>query len=100
MTTERLDLARGQEPSPSVSTQQAYERTATAPPTIDDEWIEEIEHPVVVAHQAEPALSLSGTIVSIKRGRRDFALSDDEWVTRVGLPHDAKAFVSEGAVGA
>jgi hypothetical protein len=39
----------------------------------------DVEQPVVLAHKSKPVTRLKGVIRSIKPGRRDLALSDQEW---------------------
>ncbi|MCI0487121.1 MAG: hypothetical protein L0229_11035 [Blastocatellia bacterium] len=38
-----------------------------------------VEYPVQLAHTSEPVLRLAGTISVIRSGKRDPALSDQEW---------------------
>ena len=45
----------------------------------------EIEYPVSLAYTAEPALRLVGKVKVMGCGRRDFALSDQEW-QGLGMP--------------
>lgn len=47
--------------------------------SIADETVLEVEYPVQLAHTSEPALRLAGTVSVIRPGRRDLALSDQEW---------------------
>jgi hypothetical protein len=49
-----------------------------------------VEYPVQVAHISEPVLRLAGTISVIRSGRRDVALSDQEWQD-LGLENTADA---------
>jgi hypothetical protein len=46
---------------------------------IKDEAMLEVEYPVQLAHTTEPVLRLAGTVSVIRTGRRDLALSDQEW---------------------
>jgi hypothetical protein len=39
----------------------------------------DVEQPVVLAYKSKPVVRLTGVIRSIKPGRRDLALSDQEW---------------------
>lgn len=52
---------------------------------IKDEAGLQIEYPVVLAHTPEPVLRLAGRVSVIHPGRRDLALSDQEW-RDLGLP--------------
>jgi hypothetical protein len=46
---------------------------------LQDEAEPEIEYPVQLAHASQPVLRLAGTVKVICPGRRDLALSDQEW---------------------
>ena len=50
-----------------------------------DEAVLEVEYPVQLACVPEPVLRLAGTVSVIRLGRRDLALSDQEW-RDLGLP--------------
>ena len=52
---------------------------------LQDEAAPEIEYPIQLAHTPEPVLRLAGTVKLICPGRRDLALSDQEWQD-LGLP--------------
>lgn len=54
----------------------------------------EIEHEVLLAQVTEPAMRLIGKVSAIRRGRKDLALSDDEW-QNLGLPDDAEQAVTQ-----
>lgn len=58
-------------------------------PTVDsivtDETVPALEYPVSLAYLSEPSLRLKGTISTIRLGRRDLALSEQEWQD-LGLP--------------
>ncbi len=44
-----------------------------------DEAVLEVEYPVQLAYTPEPVLRLAGTVSVIRPGRRDLALSEQEW---------------------
>jgi hypothetical protein len=46
---------------------------------IKDQAVMEVEYPVQLAYTREPVMCLAGTISVIRPGRRDLALSDEEW---------------------
>jgi hypothetical protein len=52
---------------------------------INDEAGLQVEYPVQLAHTPEPVLRLAGRVSVIRPGRRDLALSDQEWCD-LGLP--------------
>lgn len=52
---------------------------------LSEEAMPGVEYPVQLAHTPEPVLRLAGTIKTIRPGRRDLALSEQEWQD-LGLP--------------
>lgn len=49
------------------------------PASVQNEAVLEVESPVQLAYTSAPALQLTGTVSVIRSGRRDLALSDEEW---------------------
>lgn len=49
------------------------------PAGVQNEAVLEVESPVQLAYTSAPALQLTGTVSVIRSGRRDLALSDEEW---------------------
>jgi hypothetical protein len=47
--------------------------------SVEPELLPDVEQPVVLAQKPKPVIRLKGIIRSIKPGRRDLALSDQEW---------------------
>ena len=56
-------------------------------------YLPESEYPVVLAYRRQPMQRHTGIVRTIREGPQDLALTD-----RVGLPHDAQAFESEGEI--
>jgi hypothetical protein len=51
----------------------------TKPTTSGEDVPREVEYPVVLARQSKPVLRLPGILSVIRQGRRDMALSEQEW---------------------
>jgi hypothetical protein len=51
----------------------------TEPNTSSEDAPREVEYPVILARQSEPVLRLPGILSVIRQGRRDLALSEQEW---------------------
>jgi len=43
--------------------------------------IPEIEHPITVEHEKQPSIRLKGKIRSVKEGKANISIRDDEWDT-------------------